>query len=231
MRSATDDRTAIARIRDAAIDQWGQRGFNVGLRSIAEAAGVSAALVIHHFGSKDGLRKACDDYIAEEVREAKSESLQTSDPAAWFAQMAEIDTYAPMMAYLVRSMQSGSELAKEFWRRMIDNAEQYLEEGVHAGTLRPSRDPKARARYLGMSSGGGFLLYLQMHDNPTDLRAVLRDYGEEMVLPALEIYTEGLLTDSTMYDAFVAQREKGIPFTSQEGDSDDGSNSEVPAAG
>ena len=231
MRSAPDDRTAIARIRDAAIDQWGQQGFNVGLRSIAEAAGVSAALVIHHFGSKDGLRKACDDYIAEEVREAKSESLQTSDPAAWFAQMAEIDTYAPMMAYLVRSMQSGSELAKEFWRRMIDNAEQYLEEGVHAGTLRPSRDPKARARYLGMSSGGGFLLYLQMHDNPTDLRAVLRDYGEEMVLPALEIYTEGLLTDSTMYDAFVAQREKGIPFTSQEGDSDDGSNSEVPAAG
>jgi AcrR family transcriptional regulator len=230
MRSAPDDRNAIARIRDAAIDQWGRQGFNVGLRSIAEAAGVSAALVIHHFGSKDGLRKACDDYIAEEVRDAKSESLQTSDPTAWFAQMAEIDTYAPMMAYLVRSMQSGSELAKEFWRRMIDNAEQYLEEGVRAGTLRPSRDPKARARYLGMSSGGGFLLYLQMHDNPTDLRAVLRDYGEEMVLPALEIYTEGLLTDSTMYDTFVAQREKGIPFTSQ-GDSDDGSNSEVPAAG
>ena len=41
MRSASDDRTAIARIRDAAIDQWGQRGFNVGLRSIAEAAGGS----------------------------------------------------------------------------------------------------------------------------------------------------------------------------------------------
>ena len=94
MRSATDDRTAVAHIRDAAIEQWGQQGFNVGLRSIAQGAGVSAALVIHHFGSKDGLRKACDDYIAEEVREAKSESLQTSDPAAWFAQMAEIDTYA-----------------------------------------------------------------------------------------------------------------------------------------
>ena len=38
-----------------------------------------------------------------------------------------------------------------------------------------------------------------MHDNPTDLRAVLRDYGEEMVLPALELYTKGLMTDSTMY--------------------------------
>ena len=53
MRSAPEDRTAVARIRDAAIDQWGQHGFNVGLRSIAEAAGVSAALVIHHFGSKE----------------------------------------------------------------------------------------------------------------------------------------------------------------------------------
>ena len=229
MRSASDDRTAIARIRDAAIEQYGQHGFQVGLRTIAESAGVSAALVIHHFGSKVGLRKACDDYIAEEIREAKSESLQTSDPAAWLAQMAEIDSYAPMMAYLVRSMQSGSELAKSFWRRMIENAEQYMEEGVQSGLLKPSRDPRARAKYLGLASGGGFLLYLQMHDNPSDLRAVLRDYGEEMVLPALEVYSQGLMTDSTMYDAFLAQREQGIPFSHpNEGDQNDG---HVPAAG
>ncbi len=228
MRSASDDRTAVARIRDAAIEQWGQHGFNVGLRSIAEAAGVSAALVIHHFGSKEGLRKACDDYIAEEIRTGKSASLQTKDPADWFAQMAEIESYAPLMAYLVRSMQSGSELAKMLWRKMIDDAEQYMEEGVRSGLIKPSRDPRARAKYLGMSSGGGFLMYLQMHDNPTDLRAVLRDYGEEMVLPALEIYTEGLMTDSTMYDAFLQAREKGIPFTSNEGERDDG---DVPAAG
>src|SRR6476661_3395952 len=170
MRSASDDRTAVARIRDAAIEQWGEHGFNVGLRSIAEAAGVSAALVIHHFGSREGLRRACDDYIAEEVRTGKSASMQTNDPATWFAQMAEIESYAPMMAYLVRSMQSGGALAKTFWQRMIDNAEEYLEEGVRAGTLKPSRDPKARAKFLGINNGGGFLLYLQMHENSTDLR-------------------------------------------------------------
>jgi len=228
MRSA-DDLTATARIRDSAIEQFGQHGFSVGLRTIAEAAGVSAALVIHHFGSKDGLRKACDEYVAEQVRDAKSESIRTTDPAAWFAQMAEIESYAPMMAYLVRSLQSGNELAKEFWRQMIDNAEVYIEEGVRAGTIRPSRDPHARAMYLGMASGGGFLLYLQMHDNPTDLRAVLRDYGEDMVLPALEVYTEGLMADSTMFDAFLALREKGIPFsTSQQGEQND---SDVPSTG
>ncbi len=199
--------TTTARIRDAAIEQWGQHGFNVGLRAIATAAGVSAALVIHHFGSKEGLRKACDDYIAEEIRSAKSESLRSADPATWFAQMAEIESYAPMMRYLVRSMQSGTELAKTFWRRMLENAEEYLEEGVRAGTLKPSRDPAARAKYLGLTGGGGFLLYLQLHDNPTDMAAVLHDYGQEMVLPALEVYTNGLMTDSTMYDAFIVQQE------------------------
>ncbi|MBS1690697.1 MAG: TetR family transcriptional regulator [Actinobacteria bacterium] len=213
MRSV-DDRTAVARIRDAAIDQFGQHGFGVGVRAIADAAGVSAALVIHHFGSKDGLRKACDDYIAEEIRTGKSASMQTHDPAAWFAQMAEIESYAPMMAYLVRTMQSGNDLSKMLWRRMIGQAEQYLEEGVRAGTLKPSRDPAARAKFVSMSSGGGFLLYLQLHDTPTDVRAVLRDYAEDMVLPALEVYTHGLMADPTMYDAFVAQREAGIPFGS-----------------
>lgn len=206
MRST--DLTAAARIRDAAIAQFGQHGFGVGLRAIAEAAGVSAALVIHHFGSKDGLRKACDDYVAEEIRTSKSEAMTSGDPATWFAQMAEIESYAPMMAYLVRSMQSGGELAKTLWRTMIDNAESYLDEGVRAGTLKPSRDPKARARYLAITGGGGFLLYLQMHDNPLDLRAVLRDYGAEMVLPSLEVYTEGLMADRTMYDAFLAQAEE-----------------------
>ena len=228
MRSA-DDLTTTARIRDAAIEQFGEHGFNVGLRAIAETAGVSAALVIHHFGSKEGLRKACDDYVAEEIRSEKSEAIQSNDPATWFAQMAEIESFAPAMAYLVRSMQSGSELAKTLWRRMIANAQEYMEEGVRAGTIKPSRDPQARAKYLAISGGGGFLLYLQMHDNPTDLRAVLRDYGEEMVLPTLEVYTEGLMTDSTMFDAFVAQSEKDIPIdTSQQGDHDD---SDVPTAG
>ena len=198
--------TAAARIRDAAIEQFGQHGFNVGLRAIADAAGVSAALVIHHFGSKQGLRKACDDYVAEEIRSAKSESLRSADPATWFRQMAEIESYAPMMAYLVRSMQSGNELAKTFWQRMLQNAEEYLEEGVRAGTLKPSPDPKARAKFLGLTGGGGFLLYLQLHDNPTDMAAVLHDYGEEMVLPALDVYTNGLMSDATMYEAFLEQK-------------------------
>lgn len=207
MRSA--DLTAHATIREAAIEQFGRHGFGVGLRAIAEAAGVSAALVIHHFGSKEGLRKACDDFVAEEIRSSKAAALKSNDPTTWLAQMAEIESYAPLMAYLVRSMQSGGELAKMLWQKMIDNAEEYLDEGVRAGTVKPSRDPRARARFLAITGGGGFLLYLQMHENPTDLRAALRDYAHDMVLPSLEVHTEGLLADRAMYEAFLAEAQQG----------------------
>ena len=104
-------------------------------------------------------------------------------------------------------MQSGGDLGRTLTRRMIANAEQYLQGGVRAGTIKPSRDPKARAKFLALAGGGGFLLYLHMHDNPDDVAAVLRDYGKEMILPALEIYTQGLMTDAAMYDAFVARQE------------------------
>lgn len=207
MRSG--DLTAAARIRDAAIEQFAQHGFAVGLRSIAEAAGVSAALVIHHFGSKDGLRKACDDYVAEEIRGSKSEALTSNDPATWLGQLAEIESYAALTGYVVRSLQTGGELAMMLWQKMIDNAEEYLDDGVRAGTIKPSRDPKARAKYLAISSGGGLLLYIQMHPTPTDLRAVLRDYARDTVLPALEIYTNGLMADGSMYDAFLAAEDQG----------------------
>jgi AcrR family transcriptional regulator len=212
MRSA--DLTAAARIRDAAIEQFGERGFDVGLRTIADAAGVSAALVIHHFGSKDGLRKACDDYVAEEIRNSKSEALTSNDPANWLGQLAEIESYAALTGYMVRSLQTGGELATMLWHRMIENAEEYFADGVRAGTIRPSRDPHARAKFLAITSGGGLLLYIQMHETPTDLRAVLRDYARDMVLPALEIYTEGLMADRTMYDAFLAAEDEGANHVS-----------------
>ena len=207
MRSA--DLTAAARIRDAAIEQFGQHGFGVGLRTIAEAAGVSAALVIHHFDSKEGLRKACDDYVAEEIRSSKSEAMQSNDPANWLSQMAEIESYAAMIGLRGAQHADRRRTGKMLWQRMIENAEEYMAEGVRAGTIKPSRDPHARAKYLAITGGGGFLLYLQMHENPTDFRAVLRDYARDMVLPALELYTEGLMADRTMYDAFLAAEDQG----------------------
>jgi TetR/AcrR family transcriptional regulator, regulator of cefoperazone and chloramphenicol sensitivity len=73
---------------------------------------VDAELLIHEFGSTEGLRKACDDYILQSIVTAKSEALQSMSPATWFAQLAQIESYAPMMNYLVRSMLSGGDLGR-----------------------------------------------------------------------------------------------------------------------
>ena len=64
MGSVPDDRTARAVIRDEALRLFAGRGPDaVTVRQIAAAAGVSPGLVIHHFGSKDGLREAVDQYV------------------------------------------------------------------------------------------------------------------------------------------------------------------------
>ena len=45
------------------------------IRDIARAAGVSAGLVRHHFGSKDELRAACDAYAIEQVVHLKGQAV------------------------------------------------------------------------------------------------------------------------------------------------------------
>ncbi|MEU7764725.1 TetR family transcriptional regulator [Nocardia sp. NPDC049190] len=214
MRSAKPseiDLTARARIRDAAIVVFGEQGFSTGVRAIAAAAGVSPALLNHHFGSKKQLREECDAYVLDIVRETKSDYMRNPTPAGLLTALAEIEVFAPVIAYIVRSYQSGGALARSLFERSVADAERYLAEGVAAGTIRPSRDPKARARYLATVGGGGLMLFLQLHqddEGKTDFRAALRAYGDQMMLPGVEIYTEGLLTDRMALDTLLAERAK-----------------------
>ena len=57
------DRTE--QILAVAIDEFAERGYSgASMVTIATAAGISKPLIYQYFGSKDGLRKTCDDYIA-----------------------------------------------------------------------------------------------------------------------------------------------------------------------
>jgi len=74
-RSA-EDLTARARIRDAALALFAERGMDgATIRDIAKAAGVSGGLVRHHFGSKDGLRAACDSYALDQLMQIKEQAV------------------------------------------------------------------------------------------------------------------------------------------------------------
>jgi AcrR family transcriptional regulator len=58
------DLTARARIRHQALRLFADHGPDaVTVRQIATAAGVSPALLLHHYGSKQGLRRAVDEHV------------------------------------------------------------------------------------------------------------------------------------------------------------------------
>jgi AcrR family transcriptional regulator len=64
-----EDLSTRARIRDAAMVEFGDKGFKgATMKTIAAAAGVSVGLVQHHFGTKDGLRAACEERVLDLVR-------------------------------------------------------------------------------------------------------------------------------------------------------------------
>ena len=201
-----DDATARARIRDAAIKRFAADGFQVGLRAIAADAGVSAALVVHHFGSKDGLRRACDEHVLAVVREVKTEALGPVGPERLMVQMAEIEAYAPLVAYQLRSVLAGGDLARTMLKDFMATARGVMEAGIAAGTVRPSRDEEARVRYVTLSGFGAVVAWMAI-DPPDDfgnLGPWLRRYAAAITLPSLELFTEGLFTDRRMLDAYLS---------------------------
>jgi AcrR family transcriptional regulator len=202
--SPPDDLTARARIRDTAISRFAADGFAVGLRAIAADAGVSPALVIHHFGSKDGLRRACDAQVLALIHDARAHLLDAADPRPFLTQLAVSARYAWLGTYLLRSLQAGGDLARRIVDDLVDETLDNLESGVAAGTVRPSRDPRGRAEYLTRSSLGFMLLDYSLQDEPpADLSAWTLDMMQRSTLVGLEAFTDGLFTDSRYLDAYL----------------------------
>jgi len=125
MDRPVDDLTARARIRDAAIRLFTERGIEgASIRDIAAEAGVSSGLVRHHFGSKQALREACDQW-------AKERMLQIGEELVYKGGMAHTDVATmhpitmPLQTYLVRSMMDGSQTASALFLEMVEVGEEW----------------------------------------------------------------------------------------------------------
>ncbi|GAA1861826.1 TetR family transcriptional regulator [Brevibacterium marinum] len=135
--------TATA-IRTAAIEQFSAHGFAKStIRSIASAAGVSPGLVIHHFGSKEGLRTACDNHVFDAIAEAKAAN------AAYAAHAMQMIFEDPSMAlninYLMKSLLDPSEHGQRYFEHYVDLVEGYIAHGFAGYTFRQSEDPRGQA--------------------------------------------------------------------------------------
>lgn len=193
------------RIRDVAVLRFARSGFGTSVRTIAADAGVSPALVIHHFGSKEALHRACDDYVLRWIVGAKRQNMGRATSGQLLQVMAEVDEYAPLLGYAVRSLQAGGQVARVFVQHMIDDAQVYTREAVAAGIAKPSLDEDARVRYLTLSALGTLLLSLTLDppEDPEDFGATVRSFMNQQYLPMLELFTEGFLTSRRMLDDYL----------------------------
>ncbi len=157
MRSApVGDLTARAAIRNAALRIFAEQGHGAAsVRRIADAAGVSPALVLHHYGSKAGLRRAVDEYAAAQLDalvedpDAVGEVLTTGSNAS----IADLFTRAlppdsPLPAYVRRLLLEGDPAGLALFRRWYDVSRVLLDQLTAAGFARPTEDPEARAAFM-----------------------------------------------------------------------------------
>jgi AcrR family transcriptional regulator len=211
-----DDLTARARIRDAAITCFAATGFDATVRQIAARAGVSAGLITHHFGSKDALRAECDAEVLRRILELKVETIRMS-PSQAVGRIAQLDEFGSSFGYTLRSVREGGEVGRAFLRSMIDDAREYTNAAVESGMVKPSGDSEARLELLVTQSIGGMLLQLTLRGETdfSDGGALIRSVSDSTSFALLELYTQGLLTDSSLLDAYVDQMPNAAPKTAQ----------------
>ncbi|WP_201292169.1 TetR/AcrR family transcriptional regulator [Actinomyces sp. zg296] len=202
--SRQQDLTAIARIRTAALARFAADGFSVGLRAIAADAGVTAGLITHHFGSKEGLRRACDAEVLRQMDEAKRDSVIMGGPADLLTQLTQVEEYLPACAYALRSLVDGGELARALMESFVAETAALLADGVASGAIAPSPDDAARARYLVYAEAGALLLYLNYEaPDPGDIQAAVRDYYARYTPISVALYSRPLFTDPSMFTAYL----------------------------
>lgn len=180
--SSQSDLTARARIRDAAIALFAERGLAATtIRDIAEAAGVSSGLLRHHFGSKEGLRDACDEYALNEITALGLQFTETTVLGRITPDVMRLQQYA------IRSMMDGSPAAMAMFDRALDYGEHWLETSG-----REVADPRAYLAVISVMKMSMFVMRDQLS------HALGENVGEpagwaRVLSASLEIFSQPLI--------------------------------------
>lgn len=182
-RDRMDDLTARARIRDAALRLFGESGYRgTSIRDVAREAGVSGGLVQHHFGTKEGLRDACDAHVLETLRwttEAKlgREQFDTDFVSALYA------ATNPILKYVARGLAEGWPGSVQLFDQSVDGTVRWLEQAF-AGQFADAEAVRRRAATMVAMSLGAIVLHghlaRQLGSDPLDWNRYQR-LGLEML--------------------------------------------------
>ena len=189
-----------------AVRLFSQRGFRgTTTKEIAQAAGVSEAMVFRHFATKEELytaildHKACDEAIADPCELVPDAVQQKDDRAVFetlaFAALEHHEHDREFLRLLLHSALEGHELAQMFWDRNIIQIYEflgaYISERQRDGAFRPI-EPKIVVRaFIGM------LIHHSLNTNLWDpSRRLLNITNEVAAREFTEILLRGIKNDS-----------------------------------
>ena len=143
-RSPHSSPETARRILSAAVAEFAEHGFTkTTVRGIATAAGVSPGSVIHHFGSKEGLRSACDDHFFDQITESKAQNAEYRSMAVQM--MFDDPEMSTAVDYLTKSLLDPGEHGQRYFDHYVDLVESYITAGFAGYTFRQSEDTRGQA--------------------------------------------------------------------------------------
>jgi AcrR family transcriptional regulator len=179
---------------------FGREGFErATIREIADTAGVAASLVRHHFGSKQGLREACNAHLIDTTRRMNSEIHEDGAQAA--ATLRPLAMIGPYREYFARALYEGG--AEDLFDEVVELTEQWLTtaDEQHRSTAQTDRHSRAVVRTAMALS----IAVLFDHISRNMTADLLTESGERHLLRTLvDVYTEPLLTESDAAEARAA---------------------------
>lgn len=141
-----DDLTARARIRDAALREFGEKGYDgATIRGIAGRAGVSSGLLRHHFGSKQELREACDEYLVKTMR-AINEQVRSNVERGDVHYVSARIPVGQYQEYVTRALVEGS--AGQLFDEMVAMTQDWLAAADQHRAVPAEVDLKSRATVI-----------------------------------------------------------------------------------
>lgn len=196
VRTERGDLRAAAVIRDAAMQLFAERGAAaVTVREIAAAAGVSPGLVMHHYGSKDGLKDAADRRAAAFFEEMLGELARTGEEggSASLADLlaARLEDEPVMVDYVRRLLLDGGDAASALFEKLFDASEAGMRSLVDAGIARPAQDERTRTAFL-LANDLALLLLRRQITRVTGTDPLARAGLAAWTAAVMDVYTGGI---------------------------------------
>ncbi len=188
--SSFEDLTARARIREAALQHFAAVGYEAAtIRDVAATARVSAGLIRHHYGSKEGLQRACDAYVVEVLERANAQLLLNPGGAA--ASQRELKRF---QRYIARAILDRSPFVEPLFDQMVASSEQWIERADRGRSDTSRVDRRIRAALVSAMATGIPLLHEQL--SRVLGIDIFEPEGDRLItLALLDIYSHRLLDE------------------------------------